>query len=527
MTDHPTRGTARSTRAMIATPDALATSAGLDVLRRGGNAVDAAIAANGVLSVTYPASCGLGGDAMWLVYEPAAQTVHAYNGSGRSPRESDAETLRARWKKLPDRAAQCVTVPGVVRSWEDVGRRHGTRDLGELLAPAEQYARDGFACTDVVAAQFDRNAWLRSRAEAVRWFFARGVPRPGDVIRNPDLAKTIGEIRDNGADEFYGGRFGHTFVKTLRALGSTMTINDLANHRTDEDPPLRLRWRDLDLVAQPPNSQGAVTLMAMNILSDDAELDDLNWHHVAIESIKRALYQRDRFFCDPQTLNVPVAQFLAPAWGKATRSAISLDRSWFPQAALDRGDTVAICAVDGEGRAVSLIQSLYMNFGTGYVAEGTGVFLHNRGAYFSLEPGHPNEYAGGKRPLHTLSPAMVLRDGKPILVHGTMGGDGQPQTQVQLLHNIFERGMDVQEAIDAPRWNYGRSSEEQFTPTVHLESRFPESVRKGLTLKGHHVALLGPFEHQMGHAQAIAIDDKKGTLSGGADPRADSAALGL
>ena len=531
MFDFPSRGVARSTRAIVASPNALASSVGLDVLRRGGNAVDAAIATNAVLTATYVPSCGIGGDSFWVVYEPRTREVLSYNGSGRAPAAANARSLRERgWKKLPDRAPECITVPGAVRSWEDLAARHGTRGLDELLEPAEHFARDGFACTDVVANYFKINAeWLRTRAEATRVFgLDRGLPQPGDVIRNPELAQTFADIRTGGADEFYGGRFGRAWVATLGGLGIAAGLDDLTAHRTERTVPVRSAWHGRELISHPPNSQGATTNMMMNILAGDGTCDEPLWNHLAIESVKLAYRERDRFFCDPHVHDVPLAEFLSPGWAQTARRAIDEDRAWIPaKSAVDRGDTIYLCVVDGEGRCVSLIQSLYMNFGSGYMAEGTGVFLHNRGAHFSLEPGHPNEFMGGKRPLHTLSPGMVLENGEPVLVYGSMGGDGQPQTQIQILHNYFERGMNVQQSLDAPRWTYGRSTDEALSTTVHVESRMAQNVRAALVAKGHPVAIMGPYENQMGHSNAIAIDRERGTLAGGADPRADSAALGL
>ena len=530
MFDFPTRGVARSTRGMVASPNALATSAGLEVLRHGGNAIDAAITTNAVLTATYVPSCGLGGDAFWIIYEPSNGKLHSYNGTGRAPRSASPQALRERgWKKMPERAPECITVPGAIRSWDEIGKRHGTKGLDELLEPAERYARQGFACTDVVANYFQTNyGWLKERSEAVRIFCANGLPRAGDVIRNPDLAESLAIIRRGGADEFYSGRVGHAIVKKLNELGVAMTLDDLTSHRTEETTPVVNPWRGHDIIEHPPNSQGATAAMAMNVLANDGSRDPITWNHLAIEAIKRAYIERDRFFCDPHFHDVPLERLLSAEWAQDTRAAIDDARAWFPEETrVDRGDTIYLSVVDQDGRCVSLIQSLFMNFGSGYIPEGTGLFLHNRGAYFSLEAGHPNEYIGGKRPLHTLSPAMVMQGGKPILVFGSMGGDAQPQTQVQMLHNYFERGMNIQQALDAPRWTYGRGSEKEASTTVHIESRMDPLVREGLAAKGHRVSVMGPFENQMGHSNAIAIDHERGTLAGAGDPRADSAALGL
>ena len=526
--EHPSRAVARSTRGMVASPHALATAAGVDVLRRGGNAVDAAIATNAVLTVVYPSSCGIGGDALWLLYEPRTREVVAYNGSGRAPKALEASFLRERgYRAMPLRGAYTVTVPGAVRSWEDVARAHGTRDLDELLAPAQAYARDGFVATDVVAYAFALNEdALRSDADACALFVRLGPPHPGEVLRNPPLADALGSIRRHGAAGFYDGATAAAICATLQHQGNPMTLEDLAAQRTERMVPVRLLWRGAEVVAHPPNSQAAVASMVLGMLERDGGACDLDWTHLAIEAFKVAFDARDNRFAEPASME-PIDDLLAPAELARMRARLDPQRARIRRAVPDRGGTVAVVAVDGDGRAVSLIESLYTGFGSGIVARGTGVFLHNRGTYFSLQPGHPNELGGGKRPLHTLSPAMLLRDGMPELVYGTMGGDGQPQTHVQLLHNVYERGLSLQQSIDAPRFVYGRDSESAFADAVRLESRMPAEVVAGLRRRGHAVELVGPFDRALGHCHAIALDRARGSLAGGSDPRADSLALGL
>jgi gamma-glutamyltranspeptidase/glutathione hydrolase len=525
---HPSRATARSTRAMVASPHALATAAGVDTLRRGGNAVDAAIAANAVLAVVYPASCGIGGDALWLVHEPTTGETLAYNGSGRAAAALAAADLRERGlREMPVRGAYTVTAPGCVRSWEDVGRAHGRLGLDVLLERAEEYARDGFVTTDVTAAYFALNeALLRADPEANALFLARGLPVAGDVLRNEALAESLAAIRRDGARALYEGRIAEAICATLNAHGNPMTLDDLAAQTTERAAPAVLRWHGAELVAHPPNSQAAVALMVLGALSNDGAATDLDWTHLAIEAIKNAFDERDARFAEPAAMARSIDDLLAPEALAASRARIDPLRARRRAATTDRGGTIAVVAVDDEGRAVSLIESLYMNFGSGLVARGTGIFLQNRGAYFRLEDGHPNELGGRKRPLHTLSPGMLLRDGKPEFVYGTMGGDGQPQTHVQLVHAIYERGASVQQAIDAPRFVYGRDSESAFADSVRVESRLPAEIVAGLRARGHAVEVLGPYDGALGHAHGIAIDRERGSLAGGADPRADSLALG-
>ncbi len=526
---HPSRAVARTARGMVATPHWGATLAGLDALRRGGTAADAAIAANGVLSVVYPASCGLGGDAFWLVYEPRTREVIAYNGSGRAPKGLHAALVRERgYEAMPQRGALTVTVPGAVRSWEDVARVHGRFGLDELLRPAEAAARDGYVVTDVVAAYFASNeALLRADPDAAALFLARGVPKAGDTLANLPLAATLRAIRSGGADAFYRGPIAESIARWVSRGGNPMTVEDLAAQRTERTAPLRIPWHGAEVYAHPPNSQGAVALMALGALANDGAASDLEWTHLAIEALKYAFDARDERIAEPSAMRAPIEDLLTPEAFARVRGALDPSRARVRRHPADRSGTIAIVAVDAERRAVSLIESLYMNFGSGILPEGTGVLLQNRGTYFSLEAGHPNELAGHKRPLHTLSPGMLLRDGVPELVYGTMGGDGQPQTQVQLLHNFYERGMSLQAAIDAPRFVYGRDSESAYADAVTLEARAPAELVDGLRARGHAVEVIGPYENKLGHAHAIFVDRASGTLAGASDPRADSAALGV
>jgi gamma-glutamyltranspeptidase / glutathione hydrolase len=529
MSTHPSRAVARSARGMVASPHAAASIAGLDVLRRGGTAADAAVAANGVLAVVYPASCGLGGDALCMVHEPRTAETVCYNGSGRASAALDAAALREGGARaMPLRGALTVTVPGAVRAWEALLAGHGRMGLADVLGPAEACAREGFAVTDIVAASFEQSeALLREDVSASALFLARGRPRAGDVFGNVSLAQTLSAIRAGGPIAFYEGAIADAIVRTVRAGGNPMTANDMAAARTERCAPVRVAWGGLEVLAHPPNSQGAIAPMVLGMLARDGAATSLDWHHTAIEALKVAFDERDARFADPAAMGAPIDDLLEPETLDRMRARIDPARARSRAAAVDRGGTIAVVAVDSDGRAVSLIQSLFMGFGSGLVAEGTGVVLHNRGAYFSLEPGHPNELAGGKRPLHTLSPAMALRDGRPELVYGTMGGDGQVQTHVQLLHNIYELGLDVQRAIDAPRFVYGRDSESALADLVRVESRMPAELLAGLRMRGHAIEILGPFDSTLGHASAIAIDRARGSLAGAADPRADSAALGL
>jgi gamma-glutamyltranspeptidase/glutathione hydrolase len=291
--------------------------------------------------------------------------------------------------------------------------------------------------------------------------------------------------------------------------------------------PVRLAWHGCELAAHPPNSQAAVALLVLGMLANDGAANDAAWTHLAIEAIKVAFDARDARFADPSLPGSSIDDLLAPEALARARAGLDPDRARPRTTEHDPGGTIAVVAVDESGRSVSLIESLYMNFGSGIVARGTGIFLQNRGAYFRLDPGHPNELGGGKRPLHTLSPGMLLRDGKPEFVYGTMGGDGQPQTHVQLIHDVYERGMSVQAAIDAPRFVYGRDSESAFADSVRVESRMAPAIVAHLRARGHTVDVLAAYDSVLGHAHGITIDRARGSFAGGSDPRADSLALGI
>ncbi|GAC1546489.1 MAG: hypothetical protein NVS3B16_17250 [Vulcanimicrobiaceae bacterium] len=328
---HPTRAVARSQRGMIASPHALATAAGVDVMRRGGNAVDAAIAANAVLAVIYPASNGIGGDALWLVHEPKTGETIAYNGSGSAAAGLDAATVRARGHAImPTRGALTVTTPGCVRAWEDVAAAHGTRGLDDLLAPAEAYARDGFVVTDVVAKSFVTNeALLRADPGAADLFFAHGMPQAGDVLRNVPLADSLAAIRRDGARAFYDGRIAAAICSTLAALGNPMTPADLAAQTTERAAPVAIPWHGAELVAHPPNSQAAVALMVLGALASDGAAPDLQWTHLAIEAIKDAFAIRNARFADPRTMREPrrARASIRLARGRSARPSIAAARS--------------------------------------------------------------------------------------------------------------------------------------------------------------------------------------------------------
>jgi len=528
----------RSTRGLIATPHALASEAGLAVLERGGNAVDAAIAAGGAIAVVYPHMNGVGGDSFWLIYDARNRKLRALNAAGRSAAAADLDSYRARFgAAIPVRGgAAALTVPGVVSGW---WAAHAlSRDaLGSsitwrtLLEAAIAHARDGFPpspgqrretadATDL----FGDEAPVDLRDGLWRIFHPDLLRRERFV--QPDLASTLEEIARSGGDGFYRGALARRLAQAASAAGSPLTADDLARHRPEWVEPLRIPYRGGEATSFPPPTQGFAALAILSLLDgfDIKSLQEADYVHVVVEATKLAFEDRDRYLADPTIASVPVARCLDPARLAERRRRISR-RAAMPAAGPSaKGDTIAIVTADAQGNAVSLIQSLYWEFGSGVIAGDTGVLLQNRGAFFSLDSGHVNCLAPRKQTAHTLIPSMYLVDGRPRLVYGTMGGEGQPQTQAALVTRIVDRGLDPQAAVEAPRWLFGRTWGEE-TRSLRLEDRFGDDVRDALRERGHEVAIVEGWSDLVGHAQVIRLDSSG--LAGASDPRADGAALGL
>jgi gamma-glutamyltranspeptidase/glutathione hydrolase len=533
----PTRWPEASSRAgLVASPHALASEAGAHAFDLGGNALDAALAAAITLAVVYPHMNGVGGDAFWLVHDAGARRLFALNAAGRSAASVDLATYRARHgQTMPTRGgAAALTVPGAVSGWAEA-HRHSVESMGSPIAWASRfeaalrYARDGFAVSPS----------QRRTTAAARDLFGAGAPadaqrtlwplyhpdRLGPTLRQAQLGDTLGRIARDGADVFYTGDLARRLAAGAAAVGSPLTAADLAAHRAEWVTPLRVPYRGGEAVSFPPPTQGFAALAILALLEDFeiAALPDADYVHVVVEATKLAFEDRDRYLTDPTVADVPVARCLDPERLRRRRARISRRRALAAAGPAADGDTIAIVSADARGNAVCVIQSLYHEFGAGVVAGDTGVILQNRGAFFSLDPAHPNRLAPRKRTATTLIPSMYLVDGRPRLVYGTMGGEGQPQTQAALVTRMVDRGLGPQAAIEAPRWLFGRTWGEP-TKALRLESRFEPDVAEGLVARGHPVQVVEPWSDLMGHAQAIAID--AGGLRGGSDPRADGAAVG-
>ena len=528
----------RARRGLVASPHVLASRAGLAVLERDGNALDAAIAAATTIAVVYPHMNGVGGDNFWLIYDARARRLSALNAAGRAARTADLDTYRRRFgDAIPARGGPAaLTVPGAVSGWWQAHlvsreRMGSPIEWTSLFADALAHARDGFAVSPgqrrVTAAAKDLfGAAAPAEVRATCWPIYHPERFQDTRFAQPDLARTLALIAEHGPDEFYRGRLGQRIGEAAAAAGSPLTFDDLAAHTADWLEPLRIPYRGGEAVSLPPPTQGFAALAILGVLEgfDVGSLDEADYVHVIVEATKLAFEDRDRYLADPTVVPVPVAECLDPERLARRRNLISRRAARAPGGVEAGGDTIAIVTADGAGNAACVIQSLYHEFGSGVVAGDTGVLLQNRGAFFSLDPSHPNCLAPGKRPAHTLIPSMYLAAGRPRFVYGTMGGEGQPQTQAAILTRMLDRGLGPQAAVEAPRWLYGRTWGET-SRALRLEERFEPAVADALAARGHEVTIVEPWSDLMGHAQVIALDADG--LSGGSDPRADGAALGI
>ncbi|OYV40944.1 MAG: gamma-glutamyltransferase [Acidocella sp. 20-61-6] len=522
----PGRSPAYSTRAMAATSMPEATLAALDALKAGGNALDAAVTAAAVLGVVEPHSTGIGGDCFCL-YKPKGKPVVALNGSGRAPAGTSLEALHsAGVTELSPTSPHGVTIPGAVAAWETLLAAHGKRDLAAALAPAIRYAEEGYVVAPRVAHDWEAAAPKLHATGAALLLPGGTTPTPGMVMRNPGLAATLRKIAAQGAKAFYEGEIAAAMAAALRSRGGFHTEADFAGalHGADFVTPISGGFAGREVWECPPNGSGIIALMLMGILDGFAPaagadpLDPLRLHR-QIEAARLVYRDRDAFLADPAQSDVPVEHLLSAEYLAGLRALIDDDRAMtnLPPAGRTHPDTVYVAVVDADGNACSFINSLFESFGSGIIAGETGIVLHNRGCSFRLEAGHPNVIAPGKRPMHTIIPALATADGEAELVFGVMGGHYQPMGQSWVIANMLQYGMDPQAAIDMPR----------FFPIgghVEVERGIPEPVRAALAAKGHSIKLL---DKPHGGGQAIRIDQRSGVLIGGSDPRKDGCALGL
>ena len=534
-----------TTRGMVTSPHYLATQAGVDTLRKGGTALDAAITLAAVLAVVYPQMCSIGGDNFWLAHEAATGTLHGINASGRSGEKATRDFFTQKGlSAIPLRGplAAC-TVPGVVSGWDaahTLSRLWGSPlSLADLLQEAIALASEGFAVTPSLAywlhedCKTDPQGYrqLQNQPGFASTFLPTGKPaHVGQRLRLPELAATLSLIAQEGPRSFYEGELAERMTRWLADNGGLLTARDFAQHDAETVTPLSVRYRGLEACNLPPNTQGVASLSILNILEhmDVASLGEGSAEHIhaIVEATKLAFAERDAYVTDPDFAQIPLDCMLSPAHGRELAQRIHMAHALEPANLLEpKGDTCWFGVVDAQGNAVSAIQSIFHDFGAGIVAGDTGVLLQNRGSFFSLDPSHVNTLEPLKRTMHTLNPPMLRKNGKPWLVYGTMGGEGQPQTQAALVTRMVDFGLSPHDAVAAPRWLYGRSWGLPVN-NLRIEGRFAPRVATTLQHLGPDVEVLSGFSDLMGHAGAILCDQNTGLLFGATDPRSDGLAAG-
>jgi gamma-glutamyltranspeptidase / glutathione hydrolase len=537
----PTRSEVIATQGMAATSHPLVSQVALDILKRGGTAVDAAIAANATIGLMEPTGNGVGGDLFAIVWDAKTRKLYGLNASGRSPKSLTLAKLREELRKLnrstiPPRGPLPVSVPGTVDGWFELHGKFGKLPMKELLQPAISYARNGFPLTEVIAEGWAVNAKsLKDFPNSAETFMPNGrAPAKGEVFRNPLLANTLGAIAEGGRDAFYRGDIAQRIEKYMKANGGYLTAADMAAHRSEWVEPVSTNYRGYDVWELPPNTQGIAALQMLNILESydikSMGFGSPEYLHLFIEAKKLAFEDRARFYADPEFAKIPLKTLLSKEYAAKRRPLISLEKAAlaYPvDKALEHGDTIYMTVADAAGNMVSLIQSNYRGMGSGMTPDGCGFIFQDRGELFSLKDGHANVYAPGKRPFHTIIPAFITKDGKPWLSFGVMGGSMQPQGHVQIVVNLIDFGMNLQEAGDVPRARHEGSSE----PTdevmrdggeVILETGFPAATINALRARGHKVTV----ENDGGFGGYQAIKSEGGVYFGASESRKDGAAQG-
>ena len=524
---------------VAATSHPLATQIALDILKQGGTAVDAAVAANAALGLMEPTGSGIGGDLFAIVWDSKTRKLHGLNASGRSPYGLTLKALKEQGlTSIPARGPLPVTVPGCVDGWFELHAKFGKLPMKAILAPAIQYATEGFPVAEVIAYYWNRGGrMLKEQPNFASTFLPGGAaPKKGDIFKNPDLARTYDSLARGGRDAFYRGELTTVMTAFCAKVGCFLTAKDFADHTSTWVEPVSTNYRGYDVWEIPPNGQGIAVLQMLNLL-EPYDLTSMGHNsaeylHRLIEAKKIAFEDRAKFYADPEFAKVPVAALISKAYADRRREL--LNPKWASQSLeagdprLTQGDTIYLTVADKDRNMVSLIQSNYRGFGSGLVPDGLGFVFHDRGELFSLEDGHPNVYAPHKRPFHTIIPGFVTKDGVPWLSFGVMGGDMQPQGHVQVLCNLIDFGMNVQEAGDAARFHHQGSSEptgERMTDGgwVALESGISMIAQRDLAQRGHDVR----FESDgFGGYQAILYDAKRDLYIAGSESRKDGQAAG-
>ena len=524
----PGRSPVHAPNGMACTSHPLSSQAAVDVLKAGGNAMDAAVAACAVQCVVEPGSTGIGGDCFCLFSNMGSTDIVAFNGSGRAPAAATTDWYADNGiTELEQNSPHAVTVPSAIDGWNRLIRDHGTMPLGELLQPAIAYARDGFPISSRVHADWvGTEDFLKQTPSTAEIYLPGGkVPAVGQMVRFPALATTLQAVADNGRDAFYAGDIARKMVDYLSGLGGLHTMDDFAAVEGTYVEPISTEFRGHRVYECPPNGQGVIALLLLNIMSgysaDDFDLISTDRIHTELESCRLAYRARNTYVADPAYADVPVEEMLSAEYAERMRAAIDPSQAVEPPLDIDlprHSSTVYISVVDKDRNACSLINTLFDTFGSGLTEPETGVIFHSRALGFSLDPASPNRIEGGKRPLHTIIPGMVTRNDKVVMPFGVMGGQYQAFGHMQFLTGLFDYGLDIQQAMDRPR-----TMVDPFTGEVEVEHTVPEVIRNELAARGHR--LVKPAK-PVGGSQAIWIDWEEGVLTGGSDPRKDGCAIG-
>jgi len=535
--DFATRSEVIASHGIAATSQPLATIVAIDILKQGGNAIDAAIAANAMLALTEPTGCGVGGDLFAIIWDAKTSKLYGLNASGRSPESLTLEYfIKNGYSKIPSYGPLPVSVPGCVDGWFEMHNRFGTLPMDQILAPAIKYAREGFPVSELIAYSIETSAdRLKQYPGFSETFMPEGkTPAKGEIFRNPGLANTLEKIASGGREAFYKGDIARTIARYMKEQGGFLSYNDMASHKSEWVEPVSANYRGYDIWELPPNGQGIATLQILNILEcyniKSMGFGSKDYLHLFIEAKKLAFEDRAKYYADPDFAKIPVDKLISKKYAEERRKLINPDRAGRSYEAGDPepGNTIYLTVADNQGNMVSLIQSNYRGMGSGMTPQGLGFILQDRGELFSLEKGHNDCYAPGKRPFHTIIPGFVTKDGKPYMSFGVMGGDMQPQGHVQVLINIIDFGMNLQEAGDAPRVHHIGSSEPtgekmQDGGIVLLESGFDYEVIRELVKMGHTIQFdVGGY----GGYQAILYDAKNKVYYGASESRKDGMATG-
>lgn len=537
--DFATRSVVLGQNGMVATSQPLATQIGLDILKNGGNAIDAAIAANAALGLMEPTGCGIGGDLFAIVWDAKTQKLYGLNASGRSPKDISIEYFEKNgMKKIPSHGPLPVSVPGAVDGWFELHKKFGTMPMTEILKPAIGYAENGFPITELISWYLNRSVpFYQSKGfpnigETYIQQNGGNLPKEGEIYKNPYLANTYKKIASGGRDVFYKGYIARVVGDFIKEQGGFLSAKDFAAHKSEWVEPVSINYRGYDVWELPPNGQGIAALQMLNILKgydfSNIEFGSAEHLHLFTEAKKLAFEDRAKYYADMDFFDVPVEKLLSDEYANERRKEITDKAGQYSAGKISAGETIYMTVADKEGNMISLIQSNYRGMGSGMVAPGLGFMLQDRGELFSLKRGQANTLEPGKRPFHTIIPAFVTKDGKPFLSFGVMGGDFQPMGHTQIIMNIVDFGMNIQEAGDAPRWDHTGGStpmgvKATNTGMIRTESGIPYATIRALMDMGHRI---GTARGIYGGYQAIMWDDKNKVYHGASESRKDGQAAG-